>query len=66
MDIIEIRDMLVKKHIILTYEECYDLNRDAFELVHNACLPCDLYQEYVDNEVMIHYNIEMKKLKGEW
>lgn len=61
MDIIEIRDMLVRKHLILTYDEWYDLNRDAFELVYNPRLPCDLYQEYVDEEVASAYKFYNKK-----
>lgn len=55
MDIVEIRDMLVRKHLILTYEEWYTLNRDAFELVHNSEMPYDLYQEYVEEEVADTY-----------
>lgn len=65
MDIVEIREMLVRKHLILTYEEWYEINRNAFELVRNACLPCDLYQEYVEEEVRARVEIEQRKLKGD-
>lgn len=60
MDIIEIREMLVRRHLILSYEEWYALNRDAFELVHNNKMPCDLYQEYVEEEVADAY----KRING--
>ena len=60
MDIIEVRRLVIKKHWVLTYDEWYALNKDAFELVHNACLPCDLYQEYVEEEVAKIY----KRMNG--
>lgn len=60
MDIVEIRDMLVHRHLILTYKEWYALNRDAFELVYNSHLPWDLYQEYVEEEVADAY----KRING--
>ena len=64
MDIVEIREMLVRRHLILTYEEWYEINKNAFELVHNACLPCDLYQEYVEEEVQARVEIEQRKMRG--
>ena len=32
----------------LSYEEWYELNRDAFELIKNSLNPRDVYQEYVE------------------
>lgn len=60
MDIIEVREMLVRKHLVLTYDEWYAFNKDAFELVHNGKMPCDLYQEYVEEEVADAY----KRING--
>jgi hypothetical protein len=63
MDKIEIRRLLVERHLVLTYEEWYELNRLAFELVDNNRLPCDLYQEYIDGEVDSYHQIELKRMR---
>ena len=44
---------LIRKKIILTYEEWYELNALAF-IVSNKHTPEELYAEYV-NEVLNHY-----------
>jgi hypothetical protein len=60
-----LREELIRKKIILTYKEWYEMNRDAFELVSNSLDPYDTYEEYVDEIVESYHQIELMKLKGE-
>jgi hypothetical protein len=49
-----LREELVRKKIIFTYEEWYEQVRDAFELGGNPNNPKDLYDEYA-NEIVESY-----------
>ena len=51
MDRLEIRDMIMKKHLFPTYREWYAMNKTAFELVHNGRDPYDVYEEYIEEEI---------------
>lgn len=51
MDRIEIREMLLKKKLFPTYKEWYEMNKTAFELVHNNRDPFDVYEEYMEEEI---------------
>ena len=48
-----LKEELLKKKIILTYEEWYELNALAF-IVSNKHTPEELYAEYV-NEILNNY-----------
>ena len=41
----------IKGQQLLTYDEWYQLNKNAFELIHNSLSPQKVYEEYV-NEVL--------------
>lgn len=58
-----LREQLVRKKIILTYKEWYEINRDAFELVHNNLDPYDTYDEYANEIVEAYHKIEIDKLR---
>lgn len=49
-----LREELIRKKIILTYEEWYEEVRDAFEIGGNRNNPKDLYEEYA-NEIVESY-----------
>lgn len=49
-----LREELVRKKIILTYEEWYAEVRTAFELGGNRNNPKDIYEEYA-NEIVESY-----------
>jgi hypothetical protein len=49
----ELKNELLRKKIIITYEEWYALNELAF-MVSNKCNPKDLYAEYVE-EIVTDY-----------
>jgi hypothetical protein len=49
-----LREELVRKKIVFTYEEWYEQVRDIFELTNNPNNPKDLYEEYA-NEIVESY-----------
>lgn len=58
-----LREELVRKKIILTYKEWYEINRDAFELVRNNLDPYDTYDEYANEIVETYHQIEIERLR---
>ena len=59
-----LREELIRKKIILTYKEWYEINRDAFELVHNNLDPYDTYDEYANELVETYHQIEIERLRA--
>lgn len=49
-----LKEELIRKKIILTYEEWYAIVRDAFEVGGNPNNPKDFYEEYA-NEIIESY-----------
>ena len=49
-----LREELIRKKIILTWEEWWEQVKDAFTLVHNPLNPKEIYEEYV-NEIVKSY-----------
>jgi hypothetical protein len=39
---------LIESKLFPTYEEWYEMNKDAFELLHNSLNPHDVYNEYLE------------------
>jgi hypothetical protein len=60
-----LREELIRKNIILTYKEWYEINRNAFELVDNNLDPYDTYEEYADEIVETYHQLKLMQLKGE-
>ena len=55
-----LKEELLKKKIILTYEEWYEINKLAF-ILPNKYNPKDLYAEYVEEIVADYEKINNKK-----
>lgn len=49
-----LREELITKKIMLTWEEWWDMNKDIFTVVHNSLDPHKAYEDYV-NEMINDY-----------
>jgi hypothetical protein len=59
-----LREELIRKKIILTWEEWWEQVKDAFTLVHNSLNPNEVYEEYVNDIVKSYEEIEKNKKKN--